>query len=133
MSILSGRRVLVIEDNTSFQFFMAMALEQEGAEVRCAGDGASAFDLYGEFMPELIISDIGLPDENGTDLLRRILAVPRTVDVPLRTIALSGISEPDEEAAVRDAGFDRLLTKPVELDQLIEQAAAVLAAPHDAG
>ena len=68
----AGLRVVIVDDNADAADSLAMVLELEGHEVRTAGDGIAGLELIGEFAPQAVILDIGLPRLNGYELARRI-------------------------------------------------------------
>jgi CheY-like chemotaxis protein len=106
-------RVLVAEDHVDTATFMARLLESAGYEVRVAHDVASALKLAAAETFDIVVSDIGLPDATGYDLMTEIRANHR-----IKGIALSGYGMEDDVQRSSDAGFTEHLVKPVNLDQL---------------
>ena len=110
-------RILVVDDNEDAAEAVAALLELEGHSVRTAASGRQALALLGEFAVDVAVLDIGLPDLDGYQLARAIRADPRTAAT--RLVALTGYGrEPDRESS-RQAGFDRHLVKPADLDELL--------------
>ncbi|MFT3926127.1 MAG: PAS domain-containing protein [Myxococcales bacterium] len=118
------RKVLVVDDNADAADLLAEALVYLGHEVRTALDGAQALRILEEFSPDIALLDIGLPVMDGYELARRIRA--NTRERPLFLIAVTGYGEERAREATREAGFDRHLTKPVDLPALLT---AIDAAP----
>lgn len=116
-------RVLLVEDHSDTAAALADLMRLQGHEVRIAGTVAQALSLAAEEgRIDLVISDLGLPDGNGQDLMRQLAE-----RFGLRGIALSGYGMEDDVRRSREAGFERHLTKPVNLDALesaIQQVAA---------
>jgi PAS domain S-box-containing protein len=116
-------RVLLVEDHSDTAAALADLMRLQGHEVRIAGTVAQALSLAAEESRiDLVISDLGLPDGNGQDLMRQLAD-----RFGLRGIALSGYGMEDDVRRSREAGFERHLTKPVNLDALeaaIQQVAA---------
>lgn len=114
---LVPRRILVVDDNRAAVHLLEKLLRSLGQTVKTAGDGGSALSLIPTFQPELVISDIGMPDMSGYELARRI----REQETATRAVmvALTGYGQETDRAAALDAGFDEHLTKPVSLDQLV--------------
>ena len=118
-------RVLLVEDHSDTAAALADLMRMHGHEVRVAGSVAQALDTAaaaGNGGIDLVISDLGLPDGNGQDLMRQLAE-----RFGLRGIALSGYGMEDDVRRSREAGFERHLTKPVNLDALetaIQQVAA---------
>nr|WP_267876199.1 ATP-binding protein [Duganella rivi] len=110
-------RVLLIEDNEDGREMMAMMLGVYGYEVRSAADGLLGMSAARDYMPDLALVDIGLPGIDGYEVARRLRADPATRDIKL--IALTGYGLAEDLRRVMDAGFDRHLVKPVDIDQLM--------------
>lgn len=118
----AGLRVLLVEDQADARRAMALLLDKLGYEVRAAEDAATALALTREWSYDVLLSDVGLPDESGIELVRKIHAIR---DVP--SIALTGLGMESDIQAALAAGFDEHLTKPVQLSKL-ESTIAALAA-----
>jgi signal transduction histidine kinase len=110
--------VLLIEDNDDGREMMTMMLGCYGYEVRSAADGLLGLAAAEEFQPDLALVDIGLPGIDGYEVARRLRANPSTRDIKL--IALTGYGLAEDLRRVMDAGFDRHLVKPVDIDQLMD-------------
>ena len=110
------RRVLVIDDNVDNGDSLQFALESTGHEVRLVLDGPTGLELARQFRPEVVVSDIGLPDMDGYAIARAFRSDPSLKDVYL--IALSGYTRPEDLERAADAGFDQYVGKPVQLDDL---------------
>ena len=117
-----SRRVLVVDDNADARKALMLLLEQEGHDVRTAGDGAAALEEAKRFTPEVVLLDIGLPGLDGYAVARQLRATPQSVDVLL--VAITGYGQPEDRAQSRAAGFDHHLLKPVELVKLLELVAS---------
>ena len=110
--------VLLIEDNEDGREMMAMMLSCYGYEVQYAEDGLRGLEVAARFRPDLALVDIGLPGIDGYEVARRLRADPATRDIKL--IALTGYGLAEDLRRVLDAGFDRHLVKPVDIDHLME-------------
>ncbi len=106
-------RILLVEDHTDTARVLTKLLSGDGHTVRSAGTVADALALAASEPFDLLISDVGLPDGTGTDLVRRLRDVR-----PVRGIALTGFGTPEDVSATLDAGFAAHLTKPIEMDKL---------------
>jgi CheY-like chemotaxis protein len=107
-------RILFVEDHDSTRDVLSRILRRSGHEVHVAGSGAEALDIVssaGRF--DVLISDIGLPDQSGFELMRTIKA---RYDLP--GIALSGYGMEEDVRMSLEAGFERHLTKPIDLRSL---------------
>lgn len=108
--------LLVVEDHADTAEMMQRMLESEGHEVVVAGSVAAALDAAGRRPFDMLISDLGLPDGSGLDLMRTI----RTGNPSLPGIALSGYGQDQDIRQSREAGFIAHLVKPVDVDRLFD-------------
>jgi CheY-like chemotaxis protein len=108
------RRVLLVEDHADTREALQMFLEMKGYEVRLAKDARSALEAAREPV-DVVVCDIGLPDESGFDVIRKISA-----ERPVKAIALTGYGGPREQRLAIEAGFAAHLTKPIGAEKLAE-------------
>jgi PAS domain S-box-containing protein len=106
------RQVLVVDDNVDAADSLAMLLRLEGQDVRAAHDGRQALALAGEFRPELVFLDIGMPGMDGYEVCRRLRQQPGLEGALV--VALTGWGQDEDRRRSRDAGFDLHFVKPVE-------------------
>jgi two-component system CheB/CheR fusion protein len=116
-------RVLLVEDHGATAKIMRMVLMAGGHAVETAGDVATALKLAGQHRFDLLISDLGLPDGSGHDLMRALRSQGHT----LPGIALSGYGQEEDIQRSREAGFAVHLTKPVPRERLVEAITSVMA------
>ncbi len=114
-AVMSGRRILVVDDLKDSAQSLALLLKLMGNEVRTAYDGEEAVRAAEEYRPEVILLDIGLPKLNGYEAARRIR---ERLGRNVRMIALSGWGGEEDRRRATEAGFNAHMTKPVELDVL---------------
>lgn len=110
-------QVLVVEDNSDTADTWRLLLETHGHEVAVAYSGLEGVDLARRFHPQVILSDLGLPDLDGYAVARALRADPATARAWL--IAITGYGQTDDQRQAHEAGFDRYLTKPVDPDDLL--------------
>jgi CheY-like chemotaxis protein len=110
------KRVLVVEDNRDSAEMLCEVLGSYGCVTRLAYNGPAALDAARDFHPDLALIDINLPLMDGYELARSIRQM-RGLGA-IRLVALTGHSEPAHRRRAQEAGFDRHLVKPVDLDQL---------------
>jgi CheY-like chemotaxis protein/two-component sensor histidine kinase len=115
---MRGLRVLLVEDNRDGAELLARVLRLQGHEIRVAHDGASALAMAGDFRPQVVISDIGLPGLDGYELARRLRGAPE-LGCPL-LVAVTGYGRREDVARAGDAGFDHHLVKPVDVGTLMD-------------
>jgi PAS domain S-box-containing protein len=113
----AGKRILLADDNRDAAESLAILLRLEGHEVDLAHDGAAALSRFAERRPDVALLDIGMPEQNGYEVARRIRASEHGGHVLL--IAVTGWAQDADKAQSRAAGFDHHLTKPVEPETLI--------------
>ena len=113
-------RIFIVEDHAETARSLAMYLRASGHEVHVALDVRSARQLATEIDYDILLSDIGLPDGNGWDLLEELSARR-----PIKAIAMSGYNTASDRARSKAAGFAEHLPKPLtpdELDQAFDRA-----------
>lgn len=107
-------RILLVEDNSDTADIIGLALGSTGHVVTKAGDASTAVEMVKNQRFDLLISDIGLPDRSGLELIREI----REAGVHVRAIALSGYGREEDVHKSLEAGFAEHITKPVNVDAL---------------
>lgn len=120
---LKGFRILLVEDHRDTRVVMTRLLESIGCKVISAGSVHEALDEAGQNDFDLLISDIGLPDGTGMDILGRLDKEKR-----IPAIALSGFGQEEDLLRSRDAGFEAHLTKPINFQALRETVSRYAAA-----
>ena len=117
-------RILLVEDHGVTAKMMRMVLTSDGHSVETAGDVAAALELAGRHAFDLLLSDLGLPDGSGYDLIRQLRQRGHTFPA----IALSGYGQQDDIQRSREAGFAAHLTKPASREAIVAAVAEVAAA-----
>jgi CheY-like chemotaxis protein len=119
---LHGIRVLLVEDDEDTREVLTLGLELQGAQVRAVGSAREAMGAVQESAPDVILSDIGLPDEDGLTLIRKLRRLPAGPGrIPAAAVTAFTIGD-DGEEPIR-AGFQRHFRKPVETRVLFEALA----------
>lgn len=111
--------VLVVDDDLRLQRTLAIALHAHAHSVLTASDGRTALQVVAEESPDVVILDLGLPDLDGTEVLRRIR---QTSLVPV--IVLSARHESDDKVEALDLGADDYVTKPFGVEELLARVRA---------
>ena len=109
-------RVLVVDDNEDAAESLGALLRTMGADVRVALDGYSALEIFDAFKPSAVFLDLGMPDMDGFEVAHQIRSRPNTQDTVL--IALTGWSQERDKRRTAEAGFNRHLAKPADLETL---------------
>lgn len=113
------RRILIVDDNVDSARSLALLQRSRGHATRTAFTGPDALLAAEEFLPEVVILDIGLPGMDGFEVARRLRALPALSNVLL--VAMSGYGSEEDLAKGKRAGFDEYLVKPVNLKVLRER------------
>ena len=116
-AVLAGERVLAVDDDFDARDMLAAVLEAAGAEVRTAASGAEALAALRVWWPTVIVSDIGMPGQDGYELIGAIRALPGGDRLP--AAALTARSRYEDCARAFAAGFQAYILKPTDADQLI--------------
>ena len=127
---LADVRVLVVDDESDARDFVVAVLEQSGATVsavRSSSDAVAAMlaAVPGQ-LPQVLISDIGMPREDGYDLIRQIRALPRERGGHTPAIAVTGYATPADMERVLGAGYQRHLSKPMDPGVLVVAVAELV-------
>jgi DNA-binding response OmpR family regulator len=117
----SPGRVLVVEDDEAIADVLRRTLRQEGHEVRSSADGVEALRAAEEFVPDLVVLDLGLPGLDGVEVCGRLRAES---DVPI--LILTARADLDDRVEGLDAGADDYLVKPFERQELLARIRALM-------
>ncbi|HMJ26158.1 MAG TPA: ATP-binding protein, partial [Pyrinomonadaceae bacterium] len=124
--ILDGLKILVVDDDPDTRDLVTTILTRCGGEVRCSESAADALRAFQEFSPDLLVSDIGMPDEDGYRLIKKLrkLKSKRARQVP--ALALTAYATDEDRSLALSAGFQMHLSKPIEPEDLVSSIAAAL-------
>lgn len=117
---LAQIRVLIVDDEADTRDFLATALEQFGARVTIATSVMEAFSLFQQDPPDILLSDIGMPEEDGYRLIQRIRALPPEQGGQVPAAALTAYVRGDDRLQALRAGFQMHVPKPIEPLQLLQ-------------
>jgi two-component system KDP operon response regulator KdpE len=115
------KRILVVDDEQEITFVLRSGLTKHGYDVRVAGDGEAALDLFHAWTPELVITDLAMPHMNGLQLCQRLR---ESSEVPIIILSVKGEEATKVEAL--DLGADDYLTKPFGMGELLARVRATL-------
>lgn len=116
-----NKRILLVDDETQITRVLKRSLTAHRFDVRAAADGDSALDLVSDWSPDLIITDLSMPEMSGIELCREIR---KTSQVPIIVLSVKGEEKTKVEAL--DAGADDYVTKPFGIDELLARIRAAL-------
>lgn len=114
---LAGIKVLVIEDEPDSADVLARILKRHGAEVRTAGTAAKGLDEFERFSPNVVLTDIGMPVEDGYEVIRKLRTLPGGRKVPI--VALTALARSEDRTRALRAGFQMHVPKPVDAGELV--------------
>ncbi len=116
---LDGLRVLLVEDDDDSRWLLGTMLKRQGAEVSSTSSAFEALNAFDEAVPDVLISDLGMPEENGLELMRKVRLFPTGRGGLVPAIALTGYATPRDRERALAAGYQLHLAKPVESSDLI--------------
>ena len=113
---LDGVKVLVVDDEEDTREILKMTFEKSRAAVEIAASVSEALEIFKEWQPQVIVSDVGMPDEDGYSLLRKVREWERENrhETPVQAIALTAYAHEKDRRNALAAGFQKHITKPVE-------------------
>jgi PAS domain S-box-containing protein len=117
--LLSGSRILLVEDDRDSRELIAMFLARQGAQVSAVSSCREAFVSLESQKPDLLISDIAMPGESGYDLIARLRALPAERGGALPAVALTAYAGAEDASRALRAGFDVHMAKPVQMMDLV--------------
>src|SRR5580765_2164123 len=114
-------RILVVDDEPQLTRVLRTGLKSRGYDVRVAADGLAGFEAYSDWHPDLVITDLAMPNMDGLEFCRRLRAISQ---VPI--IILSAKGEEKVKVEALDIGADDFVTKPFGIDELLARVRASL-------
>jgi CheY-like chemotaxis protein len=126
---LDGLKVLVVDDEVDTRELLRVGIGQCGAEVSTASSAQEALTTLEAERPDLLISDIGMPGEDGYELIRKVRALPAGRGGKIPAIALTAYARTEDRLWALKAGFQMHITKPVEMAELVAVIASLMQPP----
>jgi two-component system CheB/CheR fusion protein len=123
---LDGARILVVDDDPDSREMLNAALTAYGGEVKTCKSSAEALKTVQEWMPDFLVSDIGMPGEDGYTLIKHIRELPADRGGNIPALALTGYATLDDHHRALTAGYQMHMAKPVELGRLAVIATRLL-------
>jgi signal transduction histidine kinase/DNA-binding response OmpR family regulator len=115
---LHGVRVLVVDDDDDTCEMLTFALSLLGAETYCSGSVSDAFIALAEHSPDILLTDINMPDEDGYSFIGKLRSLPPENGANIPVIAITAMARPEDSEKVLSAGFQVHLPKPVDIEEL---------------
>lgn len=113
------KKILIVDDEQDIVETLKFMLEAQGYECYCAYDGEAGLNLAKEIIPDLMILDVMMPKINGYKISRLLKYDSKYKDIPI--IMVTARSQDDDKAIGQETGVNEYITKPFELDDLIER------------
>jgi PAS domain S-box-containing protein len=117
---LVGHCVIVLEDHNDSRELMRLTLENAGAAVAVFDRSAKALEAFEEMRPSAVVADIGMPDEDGYDFIRKVRRHSSAAVQSVPAVAVTAYATASDRALALEAGFQWHLTKPLDPDELVE-------------
>jgi len=122
---LDGVRILVVDDEPDARELIQRVLEDCGAEVRIAASADAALTTYHEWRPDVLLTDIGMPHEDGYSLIQRVRSLTAEHGGNVPAAALTAFARPEDRKRALRAGFQIHLAKPIDPTELVTVAASL--------
>jgi len=116
---LEGLRVLVVDDEADARELISAILSSVGVVVRTAADADGAMRELAAFAPDVLVSDVGMPGEDGYSLIQRVRALPAGQGGRIRAAAVTAYARGEDRRHALAVGFNLHLSKPVDPSELI--------------
>ncbi|AFZ14093.1 GAF sensor hybrid histidine kinase [Crinalium epipsammum PCC 9333] len=122
---LNGLQVLIVDDEEDTRFLLTIALENYGAKVTAVSSATEALVAVQELMPDVLVSDIGMPNEDGYTLIRKIRALEPEKGGKIPAAALTAYARSEDSQKAIALGFQKHIAKPVEPAELVAVIASL--------
>jgi CheY-like chemotaxis protein len=116
---LSGLKFLVVDDEEDAREIVAAILSGDGGAVKTAASVSEGLEVLPDFRPDILISDIGMPGEDGYSFIAKVRQLPDERGGTTPAIALTAYIRPEDRRKALNAGFDAHLGKPLDLSLLL--------------
>jgi signal transduction histidine kinase/DNA-binding response OmpR family regulator len=120
---LNGVKVLLVDDDSDTCTMLTFALNLLGAETQSSSSVSDAFSSLAKWQPDVLLTDINMPDEDGYSLIRKLRALPPEEGSNIPAIAITAMARPEDTERVISAGFQAHLPKPIDINELSEAIA----------
>ncbi len=121
---LAGLRILVVDDEGDSRDLITAILTRYGSEVKCSESTSEALRTFQDWNPDLIVSDIGMPDEDGYSLVKKLRKLKSRHAKQVPVVALTAYATTEDRAHALTAGFHIHVAKPIEPEVLVKSIAA---------
>ncbi len=119
LPMLDGIRVLLVDDDPDTLHMLKLLLMEHKANVKTASSVAEALEVLQSYKPNVVVSDLSMPGEDGYSLIRKLRAVDANLVKPIPAVALTAYARIEDRVRALSAGFDMFVPKPVEPHELL--------------
>ncbi|WP_445630547.1 ATP-binding protein [Nostoc sp. DSM 114167] len=126
LSILNGLQILVVDDNADTRELIAFILEKSGGQVTAVSSVGEALEALERLKPDVLVSDIGMPDEDGYSLIRKVRVQETEQGEKILAVALTAFAREEEHKLALEAGFQVHVSKPIEPEELVKVVANLI-------
>ncbi|MBD0386681.1 MAG: response regulator, partial [Nostoc sp. C3-bin3] len=126
IEILAGIQILVVDDDDDTREFHTFVLEQAGARVTAVASAKEALQALAESKPDMMLSDIGMPETDGYMLMRQVKALLALQAKQIPAIALTAYAGEIDQQQALESGFQKHMSKPVEPEELVKAIATLI-------
>jgi signal transduction histidine kinase/CheY-like chemotaxis protein len=127
---LEGIRVLIVDDEADVRAAVSKLLEQYGAVVDCLESGAAIREKLTEFRPDVLLCDIGMPNEDGYSLIRRVRSLPAGEGGQTPAVSLTAHARNEDRSRALASGFSEHLPKPIDVPRLVATIRSLACREH---
>jgi CheY-like chemotaxis protein len=127
LHLLDGIKILVVDDEHDSRELLTMILTRCGSDVRCSDSAAHAIEAFNEWHPDLLVSDIGMPNEDGYSLIQKVRSLDSNYARHVPAVALTAYATDEDRMQALSAGFQMHVPKPIEPESFVTSLASVLA------
>ena len=124
---LSGKRILVVEDDSDTREMLRFILEQNGANVRVVPGVEPALQSFEAVKPDAVVADIGMPEYNGYALIAKIREMDEEKQARTKCVAVTAYATPVDRDATLKAGYDAYIAKPFDPEELVKTVVSLAA------
>jgi PAS domain S-box-containing protein len=122
---LDGVHVLVVDDESDARDLLTLVLNQHGAEVTAVAAAAAALEEMGHLLPDVIVCDIGMPDEDGYSFISKVREMEPERGGRIPAVALTAYTRPEERMRALQGGYETYVPKPIEVTELVAVVASL--------
>jgi signal transduction histidine kinase/CheY-like chemotaxis protein len=123
---LQGLRILVVDDEADARDLLMTILKRCGSDVRCSESASDAMQTFSEWNPDILVSDIGMPNEDGYSFIKRVRQLKSDRAQKIPAVALTAYATDEDRLRALEAGFHTHVPKPIEPENFVSSIASVL-------